>query len=137
MNGPAYIKIRNTSYIVAAICLVTCVGLLFLVDYIDKIEHKNIENEKQILLNTMTYQQTIMLNEEKKELRKIKHDLNNLLTTATGFIEIGQTDKALEILNKTGDSVFGANSLKKHTYKPSGDIFVFRHAFLRGESMIY
>ena len=109
MNGPAYIKIRNTSYIVAAICLVTCVGLLFLVDYIDKIEHKNIENEKQILLNTMTYQQTIMLNEEKKELRKIKHDLNNLLTTATGFIEIGQTDKALEILNKTGDSVFGAS----------------------------
>ena len=57
----------------------------------------------------MTYQQTIMLNEEKKELRKIKHDLNNLLTTATGFIEIGQTDKALEILNKTGDSVFGAS----------------------------
>ena len=35
------------------------------------------------------------------------------------------------------NSVFGANSLKKHTYKPSGDIFVFRHAFLRGESMIY
>lgn len=107
MNGPAYIKIRNTSYLVAAICLITCIGLLFLVDYIDKIERKNIENEKQILANTMTYQQTIMLNEEKKELRKIKHDLNNLLTTATGFIEIGKTDKALEILNKTGDSVFG------------------------------
>ncbi len=35
------------------------------------------------------------------------------------------------------NSVFGANNLKKHTYKPSGDIFVFRHAFLRGESMIY
>ena len=34
------------------------------------------------------------------------------------------------------NSVFSANSLKKHTYKPSGDIFVFRHAFLRGESMI-
>ena len=109
MNGPAYIKIRNTSYIVAAICLITCVGILFLVDYIDKIEHKNIENEKQILLNTLTYQQTIMLNEEKKELRKIKHDLNNLLTTATGFIEIGKPDKALEILNKTSDSVFGAS----------------------------
>ena len=108
MNGPAYIKIRNTTYIVAAICFVTSVGLLFLVDYIDKIERKNIENEKQILTNTLTYQQTIMLNEEKKELRKIKHDLNNLLTTATGFIEIGKPDKALEILNKTGDSVFGA-----------------------------
>ena len=107
MNGPAYVKIRNTSYLVAAICLITCIGLLFLVDYIDKIERKNIESEKQILANTMTYQQTIMLNEEKKELHKIKHDLNNLLTTATGFIEIGKTDKALEILNKTGDSVFG------------------------------
>ena len=109
LDGPSYVKIRTATSVVAAICFLTSVGLLFLVDYIDKIEHKNIENEKQILLNTMTYQQTIMLNEEKKELRKIKHDLNNLLTTATGFIEIGQTDKALEILNKTGDSVFGAS----------------------------
>lgn len=108
MNGAAYIKIRNTAYVVAAICFATSVGLLFLVDYIDKIERKNIENEKQILTNTLTYQQTVMLNEEKKELRKIKHDLNNLLSTATGFIEIGKPEKALEILNKTGDSVFGA-----------------------------
>ena len=108
MNGAAYIKIRNTAYVVAAICFVTSVGLLFLVDYIDKIERKNIENEKQILTNTLTYQQTVMLNEEKNELRKIKHDLNNLLSTATGFIEIGKPEKALEILNKTGDSVFGA-----------------------------
>jgi len=108
MNGAAYIKIRNTAYIVAAICFVTSVGLLFLVDYIDKIERKNIENEKQILTNTLTYQQTVMLNEEKRELHKIKHDLNNLLSTATGFIEIGKPEKALEILNKTGDSVFGA-----------------------------
>ena len=108
MNGAAYIKIRNTTYVVAAICFATSVGLLFLVDYIDKIERKNIENEKQIITNTLTYQQTVMLNEEKKELRKIKHDLNNLLSTATGFIEIGKPEKALEILNKTGDSVFGA-----------------------------
>ena len=32
---------------------------------------------------------------------------------------------------------FRSETLKKHTYKPSGDIFVFRHAFLRGESMVY
>lgn len=108
MNGPAYSKLRNTTYIVAAISLVTSVGILLLVDYIDKIERKNIENEKQILANTMTYQQTIMLSEEKKELRKVRHDLKNLLATATGFIEIGKTDKALEILNETGHSVFGA-----------------------------
>lgn len=108
MNDPAYIKLRNTTYVVAAISLVISFGILFLVDYIDKIERKNIENEKQILANSMNYQQTVMLSEEKKELRKVKHDLNNLLATATGFIEIGKTDKALEILNKTGDSVFGA-----------------------------
>ena len=108
MNSAAYVKVRNATSIVAAICFVTSVGLLFLVDYIDKIERKNIENEKQIITNTLTYQQTVMLNEEKKELRKIKHDLNNLLSTATGFIEIGKPEKALEILNKTGDSVFGA-----------------------------
>lgn len=108
MNSPAYIKLRNTTYIVAAISFITSIGIILLVDYIDKIERKNIENEKQILTNTMTYQQTIMLNEEKKELRKVKHDLNNLLATATGFIEIGKTDKALEILNGTASSVFGA-----------------------------
>ena len=45
-----------------------------------------------------------------KELRKIKHDLNNLLTTATGFIEIGQTDKALEILNKKLKNKFGCEA---------------------------
>ena len=108
LNSAAYMKVRSTISIVAAICFVTSVGLLFLVDYIDKIERKNIENEKQILTNTLTYQQTVMLNEEKRELHKIKHDLNNLLSTATGFIEIGKPEKALEILNKTGDSVFGA-----------------------------
>lgn len=108
MNSPAYIKLRNTTYIVAAISLVTSIGILLLVDYIDKIERKNIENEKQLLLNTMTYQQTIMLNEEKKELRKVRHDLSNLLATATGFIEIGKADKALKILNETENSVFGA-----------------------------
>lgn len=108
MNGPAYIKLRNTTYVVAAISFISSIAIIFLVDYIDKIERKNIENEKQILANTMTYQQTVMLSEEKRELRKVKHDLNNLLATATGFIEIGKADKALEILNKTGDSVFSA-----------------------------
>lgn len=107
MDSPAYIKLRNTTYIVAAISLATSIGILLLVDYIDKIEQKNIENEKQLLLNTMTYQQTIMLNEEKKELRKVRHDLSNLLATATGFIEIGRADKALKILNETENSVFG------------------------------
>ena len=28
-------------------------------------------------------------------------------------------------------------TLEKHTHKPSGDIFVFRHAFLWGEGMVY
>lgn len=106
MNSDVYIRIRNTTYIVAAICFIISIGILFFVDYIDKIEKKNTENEKQILTNTLTYQQTILLSDEKKEFRKIKHDLTNLLTTATGFIEIGQPEKALEILNKTGDSVF-------------------------------
>ena len=43
----------------------------------------------------------------------------------------------LSISRFAENSVFGANSLEKHTHKPSGDIFVFRHAFLRGESMVY
>ena len=32
---------------------------------------------------------------------------------------------------------FRLETLEKHTHKPSGDIFVFRHAFLWGEGMVY
>lgn len=105
INSPAYTKPRVLICIFAAICFVSDILLFFYIDYIDKMEIKNIESEKQILANTMSYHQTIMLNEEKKELRKIKHDINNLLTTATGFIELGKPEKALEILNETGNSV--------------------------------
>ena len=32
---------------------------------------------------------------------------------------------------------FRLETLEKHAHKPSGDIFVFRHAFLWGEGMVY
>lgn len=103
-NLEIFKRFYRNSIIITIVCFVSDAFILFIVDYIDKLEFKNIENEKQILANTLTYQQTILLNEEQKEFRKLKHDINNLLTTAVGFMEIGHYDKALEILKETGVS---------------------------------
>ena len=37
----------------------------------------------------------------------------------------------------TDSEKFRLETLEKHTHKPSGYIFVFRHAFLWGEGMVY
>lgn len=104
LNSAAFARLNKSLLFISAICFITDALILFLVEYIDRLEYKNIENEKQIVSNTMTYQQTVLLNEEKKEFRKLKHDINNILTTAVGFLELGKTDKAIEILKETGIS---------------------------------
>ena len=69
---------------------------------------------------------------EGKQLHNALHLRTKCCTVGQHFENVGlSTSRFAE------NSVFGANNLKKHTYKPSGDIFVFRHAFLRGESMVY
>lgn len=98
-------KFRFPSLLFNIICFAIDVSIVFFADRVNNLELKAIENEKKILANTMTYEQTIMLKEEKAELRKIKHDMSNLITTATGFIDIGKSDKAKEILKGTGTSI--------------------------------
>lgn len=83
------------------LCLIIDIGIIFIVDRQSKTEEKNIQNEKELLKSELNYNQMQLLKREKSEFRKIKHDLVNLLTTAEGFIEIGKTEKALEILRKT------------------------------------
>lgn len=89
------------------ICLLIDFSILFFIDSFEKIEQKNIENEKALLKSALDYEQIQMFNEEKREFIKIKHDLTNIITTAQGFIEIGKPDKALEIFKNTNKSLAG------------------------------
>lgn len=90
--------------ILMVLCLVFDVCIIFIVDRQSKTEERNIRNEKELLKSELDYNQMQLLKKEQVEFRKVKHDLINLLTTASGFIEMGKTEKALEILRKTGNS---------------------------------
>ena len=91
----------------SCICIAIDFFLVFLIDYIEKIENDNIEREKELVKNKVDFQQTLMLNKEKEEFRKIKHDFTNIINTAKGFIEIGKPEKALSILQSTDDRLLG------------------------------
>lgn len=106
----AFFKISKTDYLMIAfslICLIIDFSIIFFIDSFEKTEEKNIENEKALLKSALDYEQIQMFNEEKREFIKIKHDLNNIITTAQGFIEIGKPDKALEIFKSTNNSLAG------------------------------
>lgn len=82
-------------------------SIIFIVDHFEKIEEDNILKEQTILKNSMDYNQMLMLKREKQELRKIKHDFSNIVTTAKGFIEIDKPEKALNILSNTNEDLMG------------------------------
>ncbi len=106
----AFFKSSKTDYLMIAfslICLIIDFSIIFFIDSFEKTEEKNIENEKALLKSALDYEQIQMFNEEKREFIKIKHDLNNIITTAQGFIEIGKPDKALEIFKSTNNSLAG------------------------------
>lgn len=73
----------------------------FLIDRFEKLTLENEEKSKQLLKNEMDYQQTKMLSAEQNEFHKLRHDFSNLLVTAQGFIELGEPEKALQIIQKT------------------------------------
>lgn len=83
----------------------------FIIDYFERLEERNITNEKKLLKNEFDYQQMMMLKEEKQRIRKIKHDLINITTTAKGFIEIGAPDRATAILQNTTDDLAGIKDI--------------------------
>ena len=96
--------LENGIVFLIAICLIFDLFIIFIVDRQSKTEEKNIQNEKELLKSELDYNQMQLLKKEKSEFSKVKHDLINLLTTATGFIEMGKTEKALEIIKKTSSS---------------------------------
>lgn len=96
--------LENGIVLLISICLIFDLFIIFIVDRQSKTEEKNIQNEKELLKSELDYNQMQLLKKEKNEFSKVKHDLINLLTTATGFIEMGKTEKALEIIKKTSSS---------------------------------
>lgn len=96
--------LENGIVLLISICLIFDLFIIFIVDRQSKTEEKNIQNEKELLKSELDYNQMQLLKKEKSEFSKVKHDLINLLTTATGFIEMGKTEKALEIIRKTSSS---------------------------------
>lgn len=84
--------------IVFSFCLLLDFSIIFIIDRMESTEQKNVQNEKLLLQNQLNYESTLLLREEKREFQKIKHDFANILTVAQGYIEIGNTDKALSAL---------------------------------------
>lgn len=93
--------------ILTILSLILDFTIIFIADYFEKIEEDNINKEREIIKNTMDYNQTLMLKHEKQEFRKIKHDFANIITTAKGFIEINKPEKALNILSNTNEDLMG------------------------------
>lgn len=106
----AFFKNSKTDYFMIGlsfICLLIDFSIIFFIDSFEKIEQKNIENEKALLKSSTCYEQIQMFNEEKREIYKNKARFTNIITTAQGFIEIGKPDKALEIFKNTNKSLAG------------------------------
>lgn len=91
----------------SAICLAADFALVLFIDKFEKIEEKNIETQKEIMKNSIDYNQIQMLKKEKSEFRKIKHDYINIITTAKGFIEINKPEKAYEFLSEINNDLLG------------------------------
>lgn len=98
--------LNTIAFISFTICMLFDLLFFFLVDYMNRMEEKDRNFQKQILQSNMNYEQTQMLREEQNAFRKIRHDMMNLLTTSAGFIEIGKPEKAEEILKNASDTVF-------------------------------
>jgi signal transduction histidine kinase len=97
--------VNFTIFLVMGLIMLFDFSFPFVIDYFEKLDAKNAENERLLLQNQLDYQQMLMLTEEKQEFRKIKHDYANILATARGFIEIGKPEKALNILQNTDEDL--------------------------------
>lgn len=103
LGDHAYIMI----FILFAIIMIIDCTFPIIINHFEKIEEENINKERELVKNTMDYYQMQMLKQEKQELRKIKHDFANIITTAKGFIEINKPEKALNILSNTNEDLMG------------------------------
>lgn len=96
-----------TVYIMMSVILLFDCSFPFIINYFEKVEAKNLQNEKELMKNKLDYQQMTMLKEEKQNLRKLKHDYANIISTAKGFIEINKPEKALSLFQNIDNDLSG------------------------------
>ncbi len=94
-------------YIMMSVILLFDCSFPFIINYFEKVEEKNLQNEKELMKNKLDYQQMTMLKEEKQNLRKLKHDYANIISTAKGFIEINKPEKALSLFKSIDNDLSG------------------------------
>ena len=105
-NQPNFgLAVNVVVYILMSVILLFDCSFPFVIDYFEKIEEDNINKDREIIKNTLNYNQMLMMKQEKQEFRKIKHDFANIITTAKGFIEINKPEKALNILSNTNEDL--------------------------------
>lgn len=91
--------------IYAAICFAIDFSIIFVVDNMERKERENEKYKKLITKNELDYQQFLQLKNEKEKFKKIRHDMANILSTVAGFIEIGKSEKALEMIKSANNDI--------------------------------
>lgn len=107
---------------ISVIILFDC-AFPFVIDYFEKVEKQNIQNEKELMKNKLDYQQMQMLKEEKQEFRKLRHDYLNIISTAKGFIEIDKPEKALSLFQNISDDLTGLSGFSVCSNETINTIF--------------
>lgn len=118
---------NSTTYLpfitmISVILLFDC-AFPFVIDYFEKVENRNTENEKKLMKNKLDYQQMKMLNEEKQEFRKLRHDYLNIIETAKGFIEINKPEKVLLLFQNISDDLTGLSGFSVCSNETINTIF--------------
>lgn len=123
-NTPGFISAIDLPVIImiGVILLFDCT-FPFVIDYFEKVEKQNIQNKKELIKNKLDYQQMQMLNDEKHEFRKLRHDYLNIISTAKGFIEINKPEKALLLFQNISDDLTGLSGFSVCSNETINTIF--------------
>lgn len=95
-------QVQITGWLIVAVIITTIFDLItyFVIDKIEMVELQNKKYEEEILKNKLDYQEAVLLNKNKAELRKTRHDMNNVLLTVKSLIQLENTEDAIALLNK-------------------------------------
>ena len=98
-------RVSKICCIYYAFCFAIDISIIFAVDFLEKKEQENKKNKDLIAKNELDYQQFMILKSEKEKFSKIRHDISNILTVATGFLEIDKPEKALEFIQNANKDI--------------------------------
>ncbi len=101
---PVFTDMTWMTYIIGGFIIFTCVmnfAIFLFLDKIEQVEILNKQYEEDIIKNKLDYQEAVLADKSKTKLRRIRHDLCNILLTVKSLISLGEYEEATEMLNKT------------------------------------